>query len=78
MRGVRTHPKTSRDQELTAIRIEVQVTTSQPRRPVVPREPMPRAKLAEVAERLAESPLKETLKRLGTPAPTRPPKPTRD
>ena len=64
MRGVRTNPKTSRDQELTAIRIEVQVNTSQPARPVVPRDPMPRAKLAEVAKALADSPLKETLRRM--------------
>ena len=64
LRGVRTNPKSSRDQELTAIRIEVQVNTSQPRRPVVPREPMPMDKLAAVADKLADSPLKETLRRL--------------
>jgi hypothetical protein len=64
MRGVRSHPKSSRDQELTAIRIEVQVNTSQPKRPVVPRDPMPREKLAAVARGLADSPLKETLRRM--------------
>jgi hypothetical protein len=64
MRGVRTHPKTSRDQELTAIRIEVQVSTSQPQRPVVPRDPLPRGKLADLAERLSDSPLKDTLRQM--------------
>lgn len=64
MRGVRTHPKSSRDQELTAIRIEVQVSAPQRKPVAVPREPMPRAKLAGVAERLADSPLKETLRRM--------------
>jgi hypothetical protein len=66
LRGVRNHPKSSRDQELTAIRIEVQVNTSQPTRPVVPRDPMPRAKLADVAEGLADSPLKDTLRRMAS------------
>jgi len=61
LRSVRTHPKSSRDQELTALRIEVQVNTSQPRRPVPPRDPMPVDKLAALAERLSDSPLKDTL-----------------
>ena len=64
LRGVRANPKSSRDQELTALRIEVQVSTSQPRRPVVPRAPLPKEKLAAVAERLADSPLKETLREM--------------
>lgn len=61
LRSVRTHPKSSRDQELTSIRIEVQVNTSQPRRPVQPRDPLPSDKLAAVAAKLSDSPLKETL-----------------
>jgi hypothetical protein len=64
LRGVRANPKSSRDQELNAIRIEVQVSTSQPKKPVVPREPMPHDKLAALAERLADSPLKEALKQM--------------
>jgi len=64
LRSVRTHPKSSRDQELTALRIEVQVNTSQPRKPVPPRDPIPVDKLAALAERLPDSPLKETLERI--------------
>ena len=56
--------KHSRASEITAIRIEVQVENPkrEPRRIV--RGPMPREKLAAVADKLAESPLKETLKRI--------------
>ena len=64
LRGVRAHPKSSRDQELTAIRIEVQVNTSQPRRPVPPRDPLPVEKLADLADRLADSPLKAALREI--------------
>ena len=64
LRGVRNNPKSSRDQELTAIRIEVQVNTSQPRRKVVARDPMPVDKLAALADRLPDSPLKKTLERI--------------
>ena len=64
LRTVRTHPKSSRDQELTSIRIEVQVNVSQPRRPVQPRDPIPADKLAAVAEKLADSPLKSQLARM--------------
>lgn len=54
----------SRAPEITAIRIEVQVENPkrEPRRIV--RGPMPREKLAAVAEKLAESPLKQTLQRI--------------
>lgn len=64
LRGPRKSPKHSEDQDITAIRIEVQVTTSQPKRPLVPRPPVPRARLAKVAEGLADSPLKDTLERI--------------
>jgi hypothetical protein len=64
LRGVRANPKSSRDQELTAMRIEVQVNTSQPRRPVQPREPMPHDKLAALADKLADSPLKDALREM--------------
>ena len=56
--------KHSRDQELTSIRIEVQVDKPAPPRPVKPRGPMPREKLAGLAERMADSPLKEELERI--------------
>ena len=58
------HP---RDQELTSIRIEVQVATPVIRRPVRARGEMPREQLGRVAEKLADSPLKETLTRLAGP-----------
>ena len=64
LRGVRKNPKSSRDQELTSIRIEVQVEVPQPKRPVVSRGEMPQDKLAAVAARLSDSPLKETLQRM--------------
>jgi hypothetical protein len=58
------HP---RDQELTSIRIEVQVSNPQPKRRVVTRGEMPVEKLAQLAGRLSESPLKETLERIAEP-----------
>ena len=64
LRGVRKSPKTAWDQELNSIRIEVQVTRSQPPVPVKPRGTMPREQLDRLAERLADSPLKETLQRM--------------
>ena len=44
--------------------MEVQVEVKPPRRPVVSRGEVPHAKLAAVAEGLADSPLKETLARM--------------
>ena len=66
LRGVRKNPKSSRDQELTSIRIEVQVEVPPPKRPVVSRGELPAEKLAAVAKRLSDSPLKETLERMAT------------
>ena len=68
LRGTRKSPKHSSDQEFTSIRIEVQVTASQVRRKVVSRGDMPRDKLSAVAQRLADSPLKETLERMAADA----------
>jgi hypothetical protein len=64
LRGVRQTPKSSRDQELTSIRIEVQVEPPPVKRPVVSRGEIPAEKLAEVARRLSDSPLKDTLQRI--------------
>jgi hypothetical protein len=64
LRGVRAGSKHSRDQELTSIRLEVQVERAEPRRPVRARGEMPSEKLADVAGRLADSPLKDELKRI--------------
>ena len=58
------HTKHPRDQELTSIRVEVQVATPVIWRPVRARGEMPRERLAEAAEKMADSPLKETLKRI--------------
>lgn len=51
--------------ELTGIRVEVQVEAPPARRAVKPRGRMPAEALSRVAEGLADSPLKETLKRIG-------------
>ena len=65
LRGdARKSSKSSKDQELTSIRIEVQVNTSQPRRPVKARADLPREQLSRVADKLSDSPLKDTLERI--------------
>lgn len=71
--AARKTSKHSGDQELNAIRIEVQVSNPKPRRPVHARSEMPREVLRKVAERLSDSPLKESLERIAkAPAPRRP------
>jgi hypothetical protein len=60
----RANPKHSRDQELTSIRVEVQVEAPAPKRPVRARGEVPGEKLAGVASRLSDSPLKAELERI--------------
>jgi hypothetical protein len=60
-------PKDAEDQELTEIRIEVQVSATTPKAPPKPRAEMPREQLGEVAEKLSDGPLKETLGRMARP-----------
>jgi L-aminopeptidase/D-esterase-like protein len=60
----RKSSKHSGDQELTSIRIEVQVKDGTPRRRVLARPEIPREALGKLAQGLAESPLKEALERL--------------
>jgi hypothetical protein len=68
LEGLRTDPqkspKHSRDQELNSIRIEVQVAPPKPKRRVQSRGEMPVEKLDQLAGKLADSPLKDTLKRI--------------
>jgi hypothetical protein len=65
LRGdARKSSKHSGDQELNSIRIEVQVKDGTLRRPVVRRSEVPRDKLAKVARRLSDSPLKEALEKV--------------
>ena len=64
LRTVRRSSKHSRDQELTSIRIEVQVAVPVRKRQVVSRGEMPREKLASLADQLSDSPLKDTLERI--------------
>jgi hypothetical protein len=64
LRGPRKSSKLPEDQDFTSIRIEVQVTTSQPKKPVPARGEMPREGLGRLAEKLSDSPLKEELERL--------------
>jgi hypothetical protein len=63
----RKSSKHSRDQELTSIRIEVQVDIPKPRAKTTPRAPMPIERLAQLAGKLSDSPLKETLERIAEP-----------
>jgi hypothetical protein len=62
--GQRANPKHPRDQEFTSIRIEVQVDTAPPRRPVKSRGEVPAEKLAGVAAKLEDGPLKAELERM--------------
>ena len=47
------------------MRIEVQVEVPVPKRPVKARAPMPRERLGALAQKMGDSPLKETLTRIG-------------
>jgi hypothetical protein len=47
--------------------VEVQVTIPKPKRTVIARSPMPVERLAALAERLSDSPLKDTLTRIAEP-----------
>jgi hypothetical protein len=60
----RANPKHPRDQEFTSIRVEVQVDTAPPKRPVKPRGEVPAEKLAGIAARLEDGPLKVELERM--------------
>lgn len=64
LRGSQKTAKPSVDQDITSIRIEVQVTVPQRKRAPVPRGEVPRDKLGRVADGLGDSPLKETLQRM--------------
>lgn len=56
--------KDKRDQELTALRVELQVAAPPRRRAPVTRGELPREALGELADRLSDSPLKEALGRI--------------
>ena len=71
LRENRRSSKHSRDQELTSIRVQVQVNPPPLKRPVRARGEMPRERLAKTAERMKDSPLKETLTRIGQSRSTR-------
>ena len=64
LRETRSGSKHSRDQELNAIRVEVQVDAPAPRRRIKPRDDVPGEQLARVADKLADSPLKSELERI--------------
>jgi Dna[CI] antecedent, DciA len=64
LRGPRRNSKHTMDQDFTSIRIEVQVDRPAPRRPVLARGELPREKLAGLADRLSDSPLKERLREM--------------
>ena len=72
LRGTaRKSSKPSEDQELTSIRIEVQVAVGKPRRRVIARGEMPREALGNVAKHLSDSPLKDTLEKIAGAKPPR-------
>ena len=56
--------KNKQDQELTGLRVEVQVAAPPPARAVRPRGAFPVDRLAELAQGLADSPLKGSLERI--------------
>ncbi len=60
----RKSPKDAGDQQVTGIRVEVQVAPRQSARRVAARGEVPRDKLAALARTLEDSPLKETLERM--------------
>jgi hypothetical protein len=57
--------------ELTGMRVEVQVERKAARRAVKPREPLPAEKLSQLAQGLADSPLKDALEAIGRKAQSR-------
>jgi hypothetical protein len=63
----RKSSKHSRDQELTGIRIELQVEVPKVRPRTIARDPMPTEKLARIAAKLSDSPLKDELQRIAEP-----------
>ena len=65
--NARKPSKQAEDQELTSIRIEVQVAQAAPKRARASRGEMPRERLGRLAQALAESPLKQALERIAEP-----------
>ena len=62
--AARKSQKHARDQELTSIRVEVQVAVPAPKRVVRARGEIPAEKLAGVARGLSQSPLREKLEEM--------------
>jgi Dna[CI] antecedent DciA-like protein len=67
--AARNSSKHPRDQELTSMRVEVQVPDAKPPRRVVARGEMPAATLEKVARGMRESPLREQLERMSARKP---------
>lgn len=65
---LRNSLKENEIRELTGIRVEVQVEARPARRAVKAREPLPVERISKLAEGLSDSPLKETLRRIGRSA----------
>jgi hypothetical protein len=63
--AIRKGLKENENPQLTGIRVEVQVDARPARRAVKAREPLPVDKLSQLAEELSDSPLKETLRKMG-------------
>ncbi len=65
--AARKSSKHAKDQELTSIRIEVQVNVPAAKKRIVARGEMPVERLAQLASKLSDSPLKDTLERISQP-----------
>jgi hypothetical protein len=66
--AIRKGLKENENPNLTGIRVEVQVEARPARRAVKAREPLPAERISKLAEGLSDSPLKETLQRIGRTA----------
>ena len=62
--AARKSSKHPRDQELTSIRVEVQVSVAKKPAPLRARGELPAAKLSALAQELGDSPLKKTLEEM--------------
>jgi hypothetical protein len=65
LEAIRKGLKENENPQLTGIRVEVQVDARPVRRAVKPASPLPGERLVKLAEGLSDSPLKETLGRIG-------------
>lgn len=66
--AIRKGLKENENPQLTGIRVEVQVEARPVRRAVKARDPLPAEQISKLAEGLSDSPLKDTLRKIGDAA----------